>query len=126
MVPVWAPGIIFPFRSGLPRGAWTRKTLLTLFPFGNQAVLRSISGQQLLDALELSVSHAPEENGGFLQVSGLTFVYDPAIPSPVKLDTACSRRKDFSVSKVTVWFKASAIASYSAGFTQVTISKPRM
>ena len=74
------------FRSGLPRGAWTRKTLLTLFPFGNQAVLRSISGQQLLDALELSVSHAPEENGGFLQVSGLTFVYDPAIPSPVKLD----------------------------------------
>ena len=74
------------FRSGLPQGSWTRKTLLTLFPFGNQAVLRSISGQQLLDALELSVSLAPEENGGFLQVSGLTFVYDPAIPSPVKLD----------------------------------------
>lgn len=74
------------FRSGLPQGSWTRKTLLTLFPFGNQAVLRSVSGQQLLDALELSVSLAPEENGGFLQVSGLTFVYDPAIPSPVKLD----------------------------------------
>lgn len=74
------------FRSALPQGAWTRKTLLTMFPFGNQAVLRSVSGQQLLDALELSVSHAPEENGGFLQVSGLTFVYDPAIPSPVKLD----------------------------------------
>ena len=69
------------FRSGLPQGAWTRKTLLTMFPFGNQAVLRSVSGQQLLDALELSVSHAPEENGGFLQVSGLTFVYDPAIVS---------------------------------------------
>ncbi len=74
------------FRSGLPQGVWTRKTLLTLFPFGNQAVLRSVSGQQLLDALELSVSHAPEENGGFLQVSGLTFVYDPTLPSPVKLD----------------------------------------
>lgn len=74
------------FRSGLPRGAWTRKTLLTMFPFANQAVLRSVTGQQLLDALELSVSLAPEENGGFLQVSGLTFVYDPALPSPVKLD----------------------------------------
>lgn len=74
------------FRAGLPQGQWTYKTLMTMFPFGNQAVLRSVTGQQLLDALELSVSQYPEENGGFLQVSGLTFTFDPSLPSGVKLD----------------------------------------
>lgn len=74
------------FRAGLPKGTWTSRDLMTMFPFGNQAVLRSVSGQQLLDALELSASLYPEENGGFLQVSGMTYTVDATIPSTVELD----------------------------------------
>ncbi|WP_432642596.1 bifunctional metallophosphatase/5'-nucleotidase [Acidaminococcus sp.] len=73
-------------RAGLPRGEWSRKTLMTLFPFGNQAVLRSVTGQQLLDALEMGASLLPEENGGLLHTSGLTYTIDVSLPSGVELD----------------------------------------
>jgi 2',3'-cyclic-nucleotide 2'-phosphodiesterase (5'-nucleotidase family) len=60
----------------------------SVFPFGNHLCTIQVTGQQLLDALELSVSAAPEENGGFLQVSGLTFTFHNDIVSPVTKNDA--------------------------------------
>ena len=39
-----------------------------------------VPGSVLRDVLERSVTAYPQESGGFLQVSGLTFVFDPARP----------------------------------------------
>lgn len=44
------------------------------------------SGQSILDALELGASKCPESDGGFLQVSGLTYTINTAIPSSVVVD----------------------------------------
>ena len=44
------------------------------------------SGQQILDALEHGARNLPEENGGFLQVSGLTYDIDTWKESPVIID----------------------------------------
>lgn len=75
-------------RANLAVGEVTYGDVLTVFPFGNHLRTIQVTGQQLLDALELSVSAIPEENGGFLQVSGLTFTFRTDIPSPVTRDDA--------------------------------------
>ena len=75
-------------RAGLRAGEITYGDVLGVFPFGNHLRTIEVTGQQILDALELSVSKIPEENGGFLQVSGLTFTFRTEIPSPVTWDDA--------------------------------------
>jgi len=48
--------------------------------FGNRLVQAVIPGATLLEALEHSVRLFPNPSGGFLQVSGLEFVFDPDQP----------------------------------------------
>ena len=52
-----------------------------VLPFGNSVVTRTVTGQQLWAVLERSVGQLPAAFGGFLQISGLRFTYDPARPT---------------------------------------------
>ena len=62
-------------------------TCKEIHTFGNVACLQTITGQQLLDALEWGAKSAGvSENGGFLQVSGLTYKIDTSIPCTVQSD----------------------------------------
>ena len=56
--------------------------------FGNVACLQTITGQQLLDALEWGARFvgAGKENGGFLHVSGITYKVNTAYPQSVVAD----------------------------------------
>ena len=45
-----------------------------------------VTGQQILDALEWGARKVPGENGGFLQVSGLSYEIHSYIPDPCKAD----------------------------------------
>jgi 5'-nucleotidase len=47
-------------------------------PFSNYLCKTRLKGSVIKEALEVSVSSYPETRGGFLQVSGLTFEFDPA------------------------------------------------
>ncbi len=73
-------------RSDMPQGEVTYNDLLTIFPFGNTACTATLTGQQLSDALECSVRFLPEENGSFMQVSGMRFMVNPSSTSPVVFD----------------------------------------
>lgn len=73
-------------RADLLAGDITYNHLLSVFPFNNTACTATMTGQQLLDALELSVSYLPDEDGSFMQVSGMKFEVDASVPSPVVLD----------------------------------------
>ena len=73
-------------RAALPAGDITYNHLLSVFPFNNTVCTATMTGQQLLDALELSVRYLPDEDGSFMQVSGMTFEVDASVPSPVVLD----------------------------------------
>ena len=64
----------------VPAGALTRRDINALLPFLNVLVMLEVPGKVLLDVLERSVAVYPREFGGFLQVSGLSFVFDPARP----------------------------------------------
>ena len=69
-------------------GDLTYKTAKEIHTFGNVACLQTITGQQLLDALEWGARTAGtgEECGGFLHVSGITYKVDTEWPSSVGMD----------------------------------------
>ncbi len=73
-------------RANIAAGDITYGDIVTVHPFGNEACLVKVTGQQIKDALELGASACPGENGGFLQVSGLTYTINTAIPSSVVKD----------------------------------------
>ena len=67
-------------RTGLKKGNITKNDILTVLPFGNMLVTIKAKGKDIKDALEHSVEFYPHEFGGFLQVSGVTFEFDPTLP----------------------------------------------
>ena len=63
------------------------KTAKEIHTFGNVACLQTITGQQLLDALEWGARDAgTAECGGFLQVAGITYKIDTAWPESTGKD----------------------------------------
>ncbi len=73
-------------RASIDTGAITYGDMIDVMPFGNALSVREAAGQQILDALEWGVRSAPAQNGGFLQVSGLTYAVDVSVPSPCIAD----------------------------------------
>ncbi|MER2151854.1 MAG: bifunctional UDP-sugar hydrolase/5'-nucleotidase [Candidatus Limivicinus sp.] len=73
-------------RSDIPKGDVTFGGLLAAVPYCSNLAVAEVTGQQVLDALEWSVSSLPNIFGGFAQVSGLSFEYDSSIESPCVKD----------------------------------------
>ncbi|MEG2718357.1 MAG: bifunctional UDP-sugar hydrolase/5'-nucleotidase [Clostridia bacterium] len=73
-------------RTNIKAGDVTFNDILKVHPFGNALCMVEASGQEILDALEMGARVVPEENGGFLQVSGMTYEIHTYVPSSVKLD----------------------------------------
>ncbi|KAB2332649.1 5'-nucleotidase C-terminal domain-containing protein [Bacillus mesophilum] len=68
-------------RASIDQGDITLGEILTVMPFGNSLGIMQLTGEEIVEALEHSISQAPEQNGGFLQVSGLKFSYDSSKPA---------------------------------------------
>ena len=69
-------------------GELTYKIAKEIHTFGNVACLQTITGQQLLDALEWGARSAGtgEECGGFLHVAGITYEIAASWPTSVQMD----------------------------------------
>ena len=71
-------------------GEITAKTLKDIFPWGNVLCLVDMTGQQILDGLEFGSKNVniegTGESGGFLQVSGLKYEINAAIPDTTQSD----------------------------------------
>lgn len=57
------------------------RDLMELLPRGDVVVVLQLTGEQVLAALENSVSKFPAQSGQFLQVSGLAFQFDASKPA---------------------------------------------
>ncbi|MDZ5711411.1 5'-nucleotidase C-terminal domain-containing protein [Jeotgalibacillus haloalkalitolerans] len=68
-------------RASIDAGEVTRGEVEEVLPFINTLVQMNVTGEQLLAALEHSVRMAPEQNGGFLHISGFSFKYDASAPA---------------------------------------------
>ena len=74
-------------RNGALTGDLTYKTAKEIHTFGNVACLQTVTGQQILDALEFGSRQAPTvQVGGFLHVAGVTYEVDASIESTVPMD----------------------------------------
>ena len=69
-------------RTNIKAGDITFGNLLSVFPTGDSMCVIEVTGQQILDALEWGAHALPDENGGFLQVSGLSYEIHTYIESP--------------------------------------------
>lgn len=74
-------------RNTAIKGDISYKTCKDIHTFGNVACLQRVNGKQILDALEWGARQVGTgENGGFLQVSGITYKIDTTVPNTVKED----------------------------------------
>ena len=74
-------------RNTAVTGDITYLTCKAIHSFGNVACLQTVTGQQLLDALEWGARSASDaECGGFLHVAGMTYEINTAIESTVQMD----------------------------------------
>ena len=74
-------------RNRAVTGELTYLTMKNIHTFGNVACLQTVTGQQLLDALEWGARGTYiEEIGGFLHVAGLRYRVDANIASTVQMD----------------------------------------
>lgn len=80
----WANG--GGIRADIPAGEITYGDIIEVHPYSNQLCVVETTGQQILDALEMASASCPNESGGFLQVSGLSYTIDTTIPSSVVTD----------------------------------------
>lgn len=67
-------------RATIEAGDISMDTLYTVFPFGNTISIVTLTGAELLEALEASCSACPDALGGFPQVSGIKFTLDTTVP----------------------------------------------
>lgn len=75
-------------RTDLDEGPVTRKDVYELMPFGGELVKGRLTGQELREVLEHSISHRetiPGVQSSFLQVGGLEFSYDASRPEGERL-----------------------------------------
>lgn len=73
-------------RATIKAGDITLNNIKSCHPFGNALCMVEANGQQILDALEWTSRAVPGENGGFLQVSGLTYEIHTYIESSCTSD----------------------------------------
>ncbi len=73
-------------RAPIKAGEVTFNDIFSVFPFNNQVVTAEVTGQILLDMLEMGMMNYPNEDGSFPHMSGVTFSVHTAIPTSVKVD----------------------------------------
>ena len=73
-------------RAPIKSGDMTFNDIYSVFPFNNRIVTAEITGQALLDMLEMSMISYPQEDGAFPHMSGITFSVNKSIPSSIKVD----------------------------------------
>lgn len=68
-------------RSAINAGPITVGEVITVLPFGNTLATMEITGAELKEAFEISLSKYPGENGGFLHVAGGKVEFDSSKPA---------------------------------------------
>lgn len=83
-------------RASLPAGTVTKGDFVSVFPFANTLMMKEVTPKLLFQVLEKSISGISGQNpetgllegelsGGFLQVSGIRFSYDPSAAAGEKI-----------------------------------------
>jgi len=110
-------------RSSLNTGQITYGELLQVLPFNNTLFRVELTGQQLVDNLEIAVSRYSQESGDFMHVSGMRYAFDSSVPSSVvwdedgKFDSIGDTRRIVSADiwRDTAWIPVEMDSTYTIG-----------
>ena len=64
-------------RASIPKGMITMGQVLEVLPYGNQITVLTLTGTQLIAAIENGVSGVEDGEGRFPHVSGMRYTFDP-------------------------------------------------
>ncbi|WP_179298676.1 5'-nucleotidase C-terminal domain-containing protein [Evansella halocellulosilytica] len=67
-------------RANIAAGDVTVGDVFEAFPFANYVIMIEVTGEDILQSAEHGVRLYPNENGGFLHVSGMSYTFDPSQP----------------------------------------------
>jgi 2',3'-cyclic-nucleotide 2'-phosphodiesterase (5'-nucleotidase family) len=67
-------------RASIKAGDVTMNDMKTVFPFGNEISVLTVTGAELLEALEAATCSSPAAIGAFPQVAGIVFSVDTSVP----------------------------------------------
>jgi 5'-nucleotidase len=67
-------------RESIAVGDISMRTMMTVFPYNNDLAVVTLTGAQLLEALEASTFSLPEGIGGFPQAAGIIYSVDTSVP----------------------------------------------
>ncbi len=73
-------------RANIEAGDVTIDDILAVMTFGNMATVVEVTGQQIVDCLEMGASAYPGETGGFTHVSGMSYTIDATVKSGIVKD----------------------------------------
>ena len=73
-------------RADINKGNITYQNVLNVLPYSDDIIVKEITGQTILEALEFCVRNFPEQNARFPQVSHITYKLDTSINSSVVVD----------------------------------------
>ncbi|MCQ2178012.1 MAG: bifunctional metallophosphatase/5'-nucleotidase [Bacteroidales bacterium] len=74
--------------GSLPSGKITWRNVYDIFPFGNTVVTVLATGQQIIDHLEICSVYCPNENGSFMQVSGLSYKVNTSFRNKIYVNSS--------------------------------------
>jgi len=103
----------------VPAGPLTQADLETALVFQDRMVAVTVTGQQLLQALENGVSRAGQRDGRFPQVSGLKFAFDPDNPPGQRIlwttvgDRPLERRRLYTMGTIAFVTTAGNVDGYA-------------
>ena len=105
-------------RASFNEGDITEAELISVLPFTDTLVVAKITGEQLFQIIETSLSHIEFRSGGFLQIGGFSIFFNPDKPQNKRLCdivdniTGTSIKKDVEYRLITTSFLANGGDGY--------------
>ncbi|MDF1618394.1 5'-nucleotidase C-terminal domain-containing protein [Petrocella sp. FN5] len=72
-------------RASIPAGDITQGDIISVLPFGNYVITKSVMGSDIRSILEVGISDYPVAKGAFPHIAGMTIKFDSNLPVGAKL-----------------------------------------
>lgn len=110
-------------RDSIAAGEITKKNAITVLPFGNIIVTRTVKGADIQAALEHGTKPYPESNGGFPHVAGITFEIDMNKPAGQRVINVAVKGQPLDMEKDYLLATNDFLAAGGDGYTMLA-NKP--
>ncbi|WP_087974200.1 bifunctional metallophosphatase/5'-nucleotidase [Oceanobacillus rekensis] len=104
-------------RTSILAGEFTSRDAYAILPFGNKVVLANVKGETIQAAFENSVSRVESLGGGFLQVSGIQYSYNPSLPVGARVQSITINNEPIDLEKDYLVAMPNYIAGGGDGYT---------